>query len=175
MADQDEDHARTYAEFVEQVRTHAGDGPLARPQPAQADGPRVRGRPPVPGPGADRAVRGRVRVRRPLLLSTAPARAARTRPPPQDRARLRGTRLDPFGYAGVRRIDRELVTEYREAITQAFTGPEEVLLEIAELPDLVRGYEHVKLGNVAAYRRRLAELLDAGEREQERRTPRISA
>jgi indolepyruvate ferredoxin oxidoreductase len=79
--------------------------------------------------------------------------------------RLRGTALDPFGRTEVRREERALLAEYRDAITrlaEALTaGNHALAVEIAGLPDLVRGYEDVKLGNVRAYRARLAELLAA--------------
>jgi indolepyruvate ferredoxin oxidoreductase len=75
---------------------------------------------------------------------------------------VRGTRLDPFGYTQVRRVERELIDEYT-AIIDDLTGelsPEtyQRAVEIARLPDLVRGYENIKLANVALYRARLKEL-----------------
>ncbi|MBB5156114.1 indolepyruvate ferredoxin oxidoreductase [Saccharopolyspora phatthalungensis] len=73
--------------------------------------------------------------------------------------KVRGTRLDPFGYAEVRRVERALIEEYRAAVSQALETPEHpAALELAELPDLVRGYEEIKLANVATYRKRQAEL-----------------
>ena len=77
--------------------------------------------------------------------------------------RLRGTPFDPFGRTQVRRTERSLVGEYRAVVGQLLSGltPDNhaLAVEIAALPDLVRGYEEVKLGNVAAYRDRAAELL----------------
>jgi indolepyruvate ferredoxin oxidoreductase len=76
--------------------------------------------------------------------------------------RLRGTRFDPFGRAEVRRVERALVEEYRGTILRAFRAADvdrDRLLALAELPDLVRGYEDVKLANVARYREKQAELL----------------
>jgi indolepyruvate ferredoxin oxidoreductase len=79
--------------------------------------------------------------------------------------RLRGTALDPFGRTEVRREERALLAEYRDVITRLAedltAGNHSLAVEIAGLPDLVRGYEDVKLGNVRAYRARLAELLTA--------------
>jgi hypothetical protein len=76
--------------------------------------------------------------------------------------RLRGTRTDLFGYARLRRIERDLVTEYRlvveEVIAQLSPETHQVSTEIAALPDMVRGYEQIKLDNIASYRQRLAEL-----------------
>ena len=74
---------------------------------------------------------------------------------------VRGTRLDPFGYAAVRRTERALITEYRAAIEQLLaTAPDHPLAaELATLPDMVRGYEEIKLASVAAYRARQREIL----------------
>jgi indolepyruvate ferredoxin oxidoreductase len=75
---------------------------------------------------------------------------------------LRGTPLDPFGHTTIRRTERELVTQYRTLIEDLLPalGPatHATAVELAALPDLVRGYEEIKLANVARYRERLAEL-----------------
>ncbi len=75
---------------------------------------------------------------------------------------VRGTRLDPFGYTQVRRVERELIDEYTATIDdlagQLSTETYQRAVEIARLPDLVRGYENIKLANVALYRARLQEL-----------------
>ena len=77
--------------------------------------------------------------------------------------RLRGTPLDPFGRAEVRRVERELIPEYREAIkaTLAKLTPDNhaIAVSLAELPDMVRGYEEIKLDNVKRYREALGLLL----------------
>jgi indolepyruvate ferredoxin oxidoreductase len=76
---------------------------------------------------------------------------------------LRGTFFDPFGHTEVRRTERRLITEYREAVATvtAILAPEnhDVAIELAGLPDVVRGYEDVKLANVDSYRNLLAELM----------------
>jgi len=80
---------------------------------------------------------------------------------------VRGTRLDPFGHTQVRRVERELINEYTATIDEllrqlsAETYPRAV--QIARLPDLVRGYESIKLANVALYRARVKELRSASE------------
>jgi indolepyruvate ferredoxin oxidoreductase len=75
---------------------------------------------------------------------------------------LRGTPFDPFGYAHVRRVERALIGEYRELIERelATLSPAtyERAVKIASLPDLVRGYEKIKLDNVAVFRARAREL-----------------
>ena len=85
--------------------------------------------------------------------------------------RLRGTALDPFGRTPIRTLERELVREYETVVERLLAGLDagrlDLAVEIAQLPDMVRGYEHVKLRNVEPYRARLAELLAAydGPRE----------
>jgi indolepyruvate ferredoxin oxidoreductase len=76
--------------------------------------------------------------------------------------RLRGTALDPFGWAKVRRVERQLIEEYRQALDAALdrlTAENHAdVAQLAGLPDLVRGYEEVKLGNVERFRTELARL-----------------
>jgi indolepyruvate ferredoxin oxidoreductase len=83
----------------------------------------------------------------------------------QGMKRVRGTKLDPFGHAEVRKVERALIDEYREAMRTALAEltPEThaTVAAIAGLPDMVRGYEDIKLANVELYRARLAELLAA--------------
>lgn len=75
---------------------------------------------------------------------------------------LRGTRLDPFGYAHVRRVERELLAHYSATVLGLAAGLDgdgyARAATIAALPDVVRGYEDVKLGNVEVYREKLAEF-----------------
>jgi indolepyruvate ferredoxin oxidoreductase len=79
--------------------------------------------------------------------------------------RLRGTVIDPFGYARVRRIEQGLAAEYQRMIDRTLRdlGPErhERAVRIARLPDLLRGYEEVKLRNVQRFREE-ARALGAG-------------
>jgi indolepyruvate ferredoxin oxidoreductase len=76
--------------------------------------------------------------------------------------RLRGTPADVFGYSRIRRLERQLIADYRAsvegALSQLSPGNHEVVTRIAALPDMIRGYEQVKLANVARYRRELAAL-----------------
>ena len=87
--------------------------------------------------------------------------------------RLRGTRMDLFGYAEVRRVERELLAGYRDLVADLASelrraGPvgkdatwRATAVALAELPDMVRGYEHVKLDNVERYREEMARLRSA--------------
>ena len=69
---------------------------------------------------------------------------------------LRGTALDPFGRAEVRRVERALIGEYRSLIEKALAdlsnGTYERAVKLATLPDLIRGYEDIKLRNVERFR-----------------------
>ena len=75
---------------------------------------------------------------------------------------LRGTPLDPFGYAKVRRIERTLLSHYEstviELISGLTTGNYSTAVEFAQAADLIRGFEDVKLRNVATYLHKVREL-----------------
>ncbi len=80
--------------------------------------------------------------------------------------RLRGTRLDPFARAEVRQTERALIGEYRDMITRVLTAMSDgtigapqrhSVIALADLPDMVRGYEDIKMGNVERYRTAVAE------------------
>ena len=76
--------------------------------------------------------------------------------------RVRGTSLDLFGLAHVRRVERALIEQYRSMMEDAFARLDaqnaELVTELAETPDLIRGYEQVKLGNVRVYLARVKGL-----------------
>lgn len=73
---------------------------------------------------------------------------------------LRGTPFDVFGYAHVRRVERALVHHFENllhTLVQELSSENyDRWVSIASLPNVVRGYEDVKLANVDEYRRRLA-------------------
>jgi indolepyruvate ferredoxin oxidoreductase len=75
---------------------------------------------------------------------------------------LRGGALDVFGRAEVRRVERALIDEYRTLIEKALAGlsPEsyERAVKLAALPDVIRGYEDIKLRNVAKFREQVKAL-----------------
>jgi len=75
---------------------------------------------------------------------------------------LRGSALDPFGWAEVRRVERALVDEYRALVDKALVGldaPSHArAVKLANLPDLIRGYEDVKLANVRRFREEVRAL-----------------
>jgi indolepyruvate ferredoxin oxidoreductase len=76
--------------------------------------------------------------------------------------RLRGTKVDIFGMPKVRRVERALPGEYRALMERSLERLTPVthakVAEIADLPDVVRGYEDIKLANVERFRERAAEL-----------------
>jgi indolepyruvate ferredoxin oxidoreductase len=77
--------------------------------------------------------------------------------------RLRGTPADPFRWAEVRRVERAMIPEYIDAVDRIaahlHTDTIADAIEIAELPDQVRGYEDIKLRRAARYRAELSRRL----------------
>jgi indolepyruvate ferredoxin oxidoreductase len=70
--------------------------------------------------------------------------------------RLRGTALDPFGRTEERRTERALIGEYRtcvDELLESLSGANLALaVEIARIPEEIRGYGHVKARHLAAAR-----------------------
>ncbi len=68
---------------------------------------------------------------------------------------LRGTAFDIFGYDHVRKIERALIPQYRQLIFDALNDmtPESynTVVKLAELPDIIRGYDEIKLDNVETF------------------------
>jgi indolepyruvate ferredoxin oxidoreductase len=72
---------------------------------------------------------------------------------------LRGTRFDPFGYAAVRRQERELISWYRELVRWCLETDDSALAwELVSLPDEIRCYEHVKVENIRRVKAAAAEI-----------------
>ena len=67
---------------------------------------------------------------------------------------LRGTPWDPFGRSPERQTERALVAQYRACIQELCQGlrleNHALAVEIARLPDQIRGFGHVKARNLAA-------------------------
>ena len=76
---------------------------------------------------------------------------------------LRGTALDPFGYSAHRKLERELVGEYRatiESLLVELTAENYALaVEIASLPEQIRGYGSVKEQHLVRAQRQREQLL----------------
>ena len=77
---------------------------------------------------------------------------------------LRGTPFDPFGRTEERRKERALIEEYFETVDELLSGlaPANLALavEVASVPDRIRGYGHVKARNVAEAETERAALLE---------------
>ncbi|CAN7479617.1 indolepyruvate ferredoxin oxidoreductase family protein [Neorhizobium sp. LjRoot104] len=76
---------------------------------------------------------------------------------------LRGTSFDPFGRTAERRMERQLVADYFSLVTELSEGLDahghSIAVELAGLPDMVRGFGHVKLASVQRYEKRKTDLL----------------
>ncbi|HET7764792.1 MAG TPA: indolepyruvate ferredoxin oxidoreductase family protein [Burkholderiales bacterium] len=79
--------------------------------------------------------------------------------------RLRGTPLDPFGMTEERRTERRLIADYEATVDELLErldrGNRAAAVEIAALPDRIRGFGHVKRRHLAEAKRRERELLAA--------------
>jgi indolepyruvate ferredoxin oxidoreductase len=78
---------------------------------------------------------------------------------------LRGTALDVFGYTAERKMERQLIIDYEKLIDEIVAGLDqdnyEIAVELAGLPDLIRGYGHIKERNVEAAKADEQRLLQA--------------
>jgi indolepyruvate ferredoxin oxidoreductase len=87
---------------------------------------------------------------------------------------LRGTALDVFGKTEERRHERQMIEDYialvNELCGQLNAANLSVAVELANLPDQIRGYGHVKEANVKAAKAREVAL-----REKLRQTPALAA
>jgi indolepyruvate ferredoxin oxidoreductase len=76
--------------------------------------------------------------------------------------KLRGTRLDPFGFAQVRRLERQLAAHYERMVIRLAgeldASTYDTAVAAASAADMVRGYEEVKLRNVEGYLAQLRRL-----------------
>jgi indolepyruvate ferredoxin oxidoreductase len=76
---------------------------------------------------------------------------------------LRGTAFDPLGRTEERRTERALIGEYRESIEELLrtlsAGNLAQAVEIARIPEEIRGFGHVKARHLAAARSKWAALM----------------
>jgi len=76
---------------------------------------------------------------------------------------LRGSALDIFGYSAERKMERDLITAYESDIEQLLdeTRPDnlDTAIEVAGLPQQIRGFGHVKQASIEAVTTRRGELL----------------
>jgi indolepyruvate ferredoxin oxidoreductase len=86
---------------------------------------------------------------------------------------LRGTAFDPFGHTEERRMERELIREYEETVELLLAGlnaqNHAAAVQIASLPEEIRGFGYIKKRNLEAARKKRQELLQRfGARGAER-------
>ena len=78
---------------------------------------------------------------------------------------LRGTPLDLFGYTAERQTERALIDEYRASMEEVLAALNEhnhaAALELARIPEQIKGFGHVKERHLAAARLTWAQALDA--------------
>ena len=78
---------------------------------------------------------------------------------------LRGTPLDPFGHSEERKRERQLIADYEALIEEILTGLDHdshaLAVELAAIPEQIRGYGHVKTAHLADAKAREAQLLEA--------------
>jgi indolepyruvate ferredoxin oxidoreductase len=76
--------------------------------------------------------------------------------------RLRGTKLDPFGYTAERRAERQLIADYEamldDLLPQLGRADFDTILALARLPESIRGFGPVKERAIAAADLRKSEL-----------------
>jgi indolepyruvate ferredoxin oxidoreductase len=81
---------------------------------------------------------------------------------------LTGTAFDVLGRTEERRMERALIGEYKASITGLLTSlsasNHAAAVEVARIPEMIKGYGHVKERNLRAARVQWAEALDAFER-----------
>jgi len=77
--------------------------------------------------------------------------------------RLRGTPLDPFGRTAERRAERQSIADFERTLDRIGGDLDAanyaLAVEIAALPETIRGFGHVKARNRAAYERKVTALL----------------
>ena len=77
--------------------------------------------------------------------------------------RLRGTPFDLFGYTDERRTERALIREYESTVERLLarlaSGNHALAVQIASIPEEIRGFGHVKMRHLAAARKKQDELL----------------
>jgi len=79
--------------------------------------------------------------------------------------RLRGTAFDVFGYTEERKMERRLIAEYEATIDSVLATLDQdnhaMAVQIASVPESMRGFGHIKEKNVVAAKAREASLLAA--------------
>jgi indolepyruvate ferredoxin oxidoreductase len=76
---------------------------------------------------------------------------------------LRGTALDPFGYTEERRTERALIRDYEETVERLLKELDAqnhaLAVQIASIPEEMRGFGFIKMRNLATARKKRDQLL----------------
>ncbi len=76
---------------------------------------------------------------------------------------LRGTRFDLFGYSEERREERALITQYEFTVENMISSVDsnnyKKIVEIANLPEMIKGFGHIKKANTDQYQQKQTQLL----------------
>jgi len=79
--------------------------------------------------------------------------------------RLRGTPLDIFGYSAERKLERRLIADYERLIDELIAGlnaeNHRIAVDLAAVPEHIRGFGHVKEQHLAQAKTHEAQLLAA--------------
>ena len=77
---------------------------------------------------------------------------------------LRGTAFDIFGYSDERKMERQLIGDYEktleELLAKVSADNYDVAVDIASVPEFIRGYGNVKHRHFVEAKKREAELLE---------------
>jgi indolepyruvate ferredoxin oxidoreductase len=77
---------------------------------------------------------------------------------------LRGTAFDPFGFSVERRTERQLIADYEQLLDEIFADltPDNhrLAVALAEIPEKIRGFGHVKAAHIKAARVQQKNLLE---------------
>jgi indolepyruvate ferredoxin oxidoreductase len=80
---------------------------------------------------------------------------------------LRGTPLDIFGYFPERKLERSLIADYearmRDVFARLTSANYDLAVEIASIPERIRGYGYIKRRHLEEVKPKQAELLAAFE------------
>ncbi len=83
---------------------------------------------------------------------------------------LRGTAFDVFGRSAERQIERALIGEYKTSIDRLLTNltadNHAAAVEVARIPEMIKGYGHIKERNLRAARLEWAQALARYEKPQ---------
>jgi indolepyruvate ferredoxin oxidoreductase len=81
---------------------------------------------------------------------------------------LRGTPIDPFGWTPHRRLERRLIRDYEQTLGELLEGLSsetlDLAVEIASIPELIRGFDSVKERQLEIAQAKRTDLLDAFRR-----------